>query len=350
MILSQGGRPPQPNPSPGRDSEDQTRNRERRFGEKKPAHQGEGPGAHALVLAAHGSHADPECNARVRRWARELARRLPFDEVHAAFHQGTPVFAEVLDQLEAATVTIVPVMTSAGYYATQVLPRELAKNFTYPDKRVHLTPPVGTHSAMAPLLRRRVMVLAEDFGFESSRATVVLVGHGTPRRPASRLATLALADELRATEAAGQVLATFLDDEPRIATVPEAADGDPLLVIPFFIGVGMHPARDVPAACGSAANEATRRALAKGASPWERDSAALPREERIGRKRFIFDQPVGCDEGVTDILAALAGESFTARSEPSPSEPTPSEPWSQAQGARSATGPLKQPGHGEPAS
>ena len=85
------------------------------------------PVSRALVLAAHGSRRDKAVNAHVRQIAESLRARRIFDEVAAAFHQGEPGFDEVLDELRADEITVVPLFTSAGHFTQVVLPEALAR-------------------------------------------------------------------------------------------------------------------------------------------------------------------------------------------------------------------------------
>ena len=128
----------------------------------------------ALVLAAHGSRRDPAANALVRRLAQALRERRLFDEVAVAFHQGEPGFESVLDELESEAVTVVPVMTSAGHYAEVVLPEALARNRRHDSVRLRVTPPVGSHPGIAPLVARRVSELLRDHALGRGEAAVLL--------------------------------------------------------------------------------------------------------------------------------------------------------------------------------
>ena len=151
----------------------------------------------ALVLAAHGSRRDPAANALVRRLAQAVRERRLFAEVAVAFHQGEPGFDAVLDELEAEAVTVVPVMTSAGHYADKVLPEALARSRRHSSVRLRVTPPVGSHPGIAPLVARRVSELLREYTLSRAETAVLLAGHGTRRHPASREITLQLAETLR---------------------------------------------------------------------------------------------------------------------------------------------------------
>ncbi len=208
----------------------------------------------ALVLAAHGSRRDPAANALVRRLAEAARAHRLFDEVAVAFHQGEPGFDTVLDELTAEEVTIVPVMTSAGHYSEVVLPQALARNRRFAGVRLRQTPPVGTHPGLPALVARRVSELLRDHGFDRSTTSLLLLGHGTPRHPASREATLVLAETLRRRRVAGEVLAGFLDDDPPPADALQATSFKRVFVLPFLIGGSAHASEDIPAALEPARN------------------------------------------------------------------------------------------------
>ena len=240
----------------------------------------------ALVLAAHGSRRDPAANALVRRLAQAVRERRLFAEVAVAFHQGEPGFDAVLDELEAEAVTVVPVMTSAGHYADKVLPEALARNRRHSSVRLRITPPVGSHPGIAPLVARRVSELLRDYTLSRAETAVLLAGHGTLRHPASRETTLQLAETLRRRGVASEAVAAFLDDEPALADALAEIRSDAVVVIPFLIG-GSHAAEDVPRAIGLEPGE-------------------LPLVGRQGRARIVVDQAVGMLPGIVDIIVDLA--------------------------------------------
>jgi uroporphyrin-III C-methyltransferase len=239
----------------------------------------------ALVLAAHGSRREPGANALVRRLAESLRGRRLFDEVAVAFHQGEPGFDAVLDELTADEVTVVPFLTSAGYYSEVVLPEALARNRRFAEVRLRQTPPVGTHAGVAPLVARRVTELIRDQSAERDQIGLVLVGHGTPRHPQSRTATEHLADVLRRRRAAGRVVAAFLDDEPSVEQAVAGLAGRAVLVVPFLIGGGAHTLEDLPRLLG------------------------LPQGEQTGQvdgRVIMVDHPVGSYVGLDEIVLDLA--------------------------------------------
>jgi uroporphyrin-III C-methyltransferase len=241
----------------------------------------------ALVLAAHGSRHDPAANALVRRLAQVVRERRLFDEVAAAFHQGEPGFDAVLDELVSDAVTVVPVMTSAGHYADVVLPEALERNRRFADVRLRVTPPVGGHAGIAPLVARRVSELLRDHGLARPAATLLLAGHGTRRHAASRETTLQLAETLRRRGVAGTVITGFLDDDPGLPEALAGANGGPVLVLPFLIGGGAHAAEDIPRAIG----------LEPEPTPFLR---------RADGRLILVDDAVGTLPGIVDVIVDLA--------------------------------------------
>jgi uroporphyrin-III C-methyltransferase len=234
----------------------------------------------ALVLAAHGSRRDPRANALVRRLAEGVRSRRLFDEVAVAFHQGEPRFDGVLDELHADEVTVVPFLTSAGHYADVVLPEALVRNHRYADVRVRQTPPVGTHAGIASLVARRVTELLRQEEIPRQSASLVIVGHGTPRHRESRTSALQLAATLRLRRVAGEVLAAFMADDPPLDLVLGSAALPHVVVVPFLIGGGHHVTEDLPRLLG------LKR---EGVAP-----------------RVILDQPVGAYPGLVEIIIDLA--------------------------------------------
>jgi sirohydrochlorin cobaltochelatase len=244
----------------------------------------------ALVLAAHGSRHEPTVNAQVRAWAAQAAVRNAFDEVAVAFHQGSPTFAEVLDSLTSDEVTVVPVMTSAGYYSDIILPRELARNRRFADMRVHITNPIGTHPHVLAMIAARARELMRGCPFPPEEASIALVGHGTPRHPASRDSTFALAKKLRAHGMFGEVIGLFLDDEPAVEELLRLATRPNILIMPFLIAAGPHATSDIPRRIGLSL----------------RGESGPPFMGTIAGRRVLCDVPFGSYAKIIDLIMDLA--------------------------------------------
>jgi len=285
----------------------------------------------ALVLAAHGSRNEPAVNEQIRQLARRLSEFLPFDEVAVAFHQGSPAFSEVLDTLKSKVVTVIPYMTSAGYYCDTVLPRELARSPRFDSANVQITAPIGLHRDVPSLIASRAALLLESFRLVPAATALVLVGHGTPRHPASRDSTIALAAALRTeprpsvrapqTEPrplgsgrqdwcnrkrpelhldaplCSEVISVFLDDVPPVEKTLALAMQPNIMVLPFLIAPGPHATIDIPKRIGI-------------------DVGAIrppPLAASIGSRRVVIDIPFGSYPGMIDLIESVARESSSRR-------------------------------------
>ncbi len=244
----------------------------------------------ALILAGHGSRDDSAANALAVGYAERLSTLGLFDEVTAAFYYGAPTFAEVLDGLIADEITVVPLMTSRGYYSEVVLPRELARSRRFSSVRVRLTHPVGTHPEMVSLVERRVRRQMARLHLASGETDMVLVGHGTARHEHSRDATLALTDSLKQSGICRDVLPAFLDDNPLVETALSRSRQPNVIVEPFLIGGGQHAGRDVPTRIGLD--------VAEGAEP--------PYVGNVSGTYVICNGATGMDDGILDLIADLA--------------------------------------------
>lgn len=244
----------------------------------------------ALILAAHGSRDDRAVNEVLRDYARQLAALDLFQETTVAFHHGRPHFHEVLDRLGADEVVVVPVMTSEGYYAEEVLPRELSRARRFRDVRLRITRPVGTHPGMVTLVAGRVGEVLRSQALDPTETTLALVGHGTERNARSRSATIDLARSLEPLGLCHEVLVAFLDEEPLVETLLKRATRRQLLVIPFLISAGPHSIYDTPRRLGMD--------LEPGTSP--------PLVQRVGDRLIVCDAAIGLHPGILPLIIDLA--------------------------------------------
>jgi hydroxymethylbilane synthase len=254
----------------------------------------------ALILAAHGSRHEPAANDAIRQMADALTQRLAFDDIVAAFHQGEPTFANVLDRIDADDVTVIPIMTSEGYYCDEFLPAQLRLNRRFQEIRLVQTPPIGVHPGISRLVARRAEELAGQCGLTSTTTTLAIVGHGTPRHPQSRAATELLVQSLQLQGSLAQVVAAFLDDQPPVEQIPSLAQNPDIIVIPFLISAGPHATRDLPQRLGIHRS----------------DDVGPPIGSRTDRRRIICDRPIGADPRLLDIVADVARDSLRKRNSP----------------------------------
>ncbi|MFB6310015.1 MAG: CbiX/SirB N-terminal domain-containing protein [Salinirussus sp.] len=198
-----------------------------------------------IVIAAHGSLEDGRAAAPAHAHAERLRAQGVADAVRVGFWKEEPALRSVVQSIETGAATVVPLLTSEGYFAREVfpteleLPRESAVTLRYTD-------PIGTHPSVATVIDDRVATHADH----PESTTVILVGHGTERNPRSAAATRRHADRVQARGTYAAVHAAFLDDDPAVVDVLERVSTNEVVVVPVFIADGPHAAEDVPASFG----------------------------------------------------------------------------------------------------
>ncbi|MDZ7731636.1 MAG: CbiX/SirB N-terminal domain-containing protein [Natrialbaceae archaeon] len=122
-----------------------------------------------------------------------------FEEVRTVFWKETPALHDAQAVTSGEEIYVVPVLTSEGYFADQVFPRELGES----DASVQYTDPVGTHVALRAVIQDRIEATATG---PRGDVGIALVGHGTERNEQSALATKAHARRLRASGTVAEVV------------------------------------------------------------------------------------------------------------------------------------------------
>lgn len=116
---------------------------------------GAGP-ADAVVVLGHGTRRDSESEMNVLAMADLVAARHLFAEVSVAFIDQEPGMLTMLERVHATRVFVVPLFIAEGWHVGETIPADLALDGpeTRRDGRVvHYTPPVGTHPALAAVVR-----------------------------------------------------------------------------------------------------------------------------------------------------------------------------------------------------
>ena len=202
----------------------------------------------ALVLVGHGSHLNPDSARPVFEHADRIRETDAFDEVREAFWKEEPTLREVLRTLASDDVYVVPFFMSDGYFADRVIPRELriADGWTLDvDKQVRYAEPVGTHDAIADVIVGRAESVTGDPDVGKG-AGLAVVGHGTERHEDSAKSTQYHADRVRDRDRFDEVGAFFMDEEPRVESIPGSFVTQDVVVVPLFVADGYHTQEDIP--------------------------------------------------------------------------------------------------------
>jgi len=229
-----------------------------------------------LVIAAHGSHLNPDSARPAFAHGDRIRATDGFAEVREAFWKEEPGFREALRTVATDEVVVVPLFVSEGYFTEEVIPRELRLEGWDPDlwdsagtsaghatleaadtgQRVHYTGPVGTHDAMSDVIVRRAESVTGDPDVGEGVGLAV-VGHGTDRNENSAKAIEYHADRIAERDRFAEVAALFMDEAPDVTDLTDVFDSEDIVLVPLFIADGYHTQEDIPEDVGLTADYRT---------------------------------------------------------------------------------------------
>ena len=261
----------------------------------------------ALIVLGHGTTMNDDSAAPVFQHAAELRRRKLFGEVREAFWKQEPQIKSVVAELQSPRVFIVPLFISEGYFASEVIPRELGFDLTDdPASRIMCRDsratfycvPVGTHDSMTQIILNRARDVVAKFPFPRAPrpavTTLFIAGHGTERSKHSRDAVVTQAERIRTTNLFAEVDAVFMDEAPRILGCQTRAKARHVVVVPFFISDGLHVVEDIPVLLGEAERVVKER-HASGQPTWRNPT------EKHGKLTW-YSPAVGSEPGIADVI------------------------------------------------
>lgn len=255
-----------------------------------------------LVLLGHGSTQNDASGVPVFQHAAELRRRGIFGDVWEGFWKQSPQVKEVLAGLPSGRVIIVPLFISEGYFASELIPKELGfvngSKLVTPQRQMIYCLPVGTHESMTSVLLARAHQVVDNFPFprapKTKDITLFIAGHGTERNENSRKAIDRQVELIRAKNIYADVHAVFMEEAPRIAECYPLAKTRNLVVVPFFISDGLHTQEDIPVLLGEPERIVKER-LQFGQPTWRNPT------ERNG-KLVWYAAAVGTDPSMAEVI------------------------------------------------
>ena len=225
-----------------------------------------------------------------------------FASVQEAFWKQEPHIKKILAEITAPRVFIVPVFISEGYFASEVIPRELGfsadPRLETSGSRLFYCPPIGTHDRMTEIILNRAREVVEKFPFprppKPKDITLFIAGHGTERNENSRKAIERQMELIREKNLYAAVYAVFMEESPRITDCYALAQTRNLVVVPFFISDGMHVQEDIPALLGEPERIVKQR-LDAGQPIWRN-----PTERKD--KLVWYGAAVGTEPELADVI------------------------------------------------
>jgi sirohydrochlorin cobaltochelatase len=211
----------------------------------------------ALVVAGHGSTLNEDSSAPTFQHADTLRRRGLFAEVHECFWKEEPHFRDVLRQIEAERVYVVPNFISEGYFTEQVVPRELGvtgRVSKIDGREVYYCDPVGIHPDMKGVLLHRAGEILGGEPVDLKETCLFIAGHGTSQNQNSTKIVYRQAELIGEMGIYGECRAFFMEQAPFVKDWAELTAKKNVIVVPFFISDGLHSYDDIPVLLGISAN------------------------------------------------------------------------------------------------
>jgi sirohydrochlorin cobaltochelatase len=257
-----------------------------------------------LVVLGHGTELNENSAAPVFQHAAELRRRTIFAGVREAFWKQEPQIKRILTEISAPRIFIAPLFISEGWFATEIIPKELGFSFQENLKlKTHNSElfycrPVGSHDSMTKVILSRANEVVKQFPFprapKNSETTLFIAGHGTEKNENSRRAIERQVELIRGMKIYAVVRAIFLEESPRIDECYSLTETRNMIVVPFFISDGLHTQEDIPVLLGEAKRIVEQR-IATGQPAWRNPT------EKNGK--LVWCSPaVGTEPLLADVI------------------------------------------------
>jgi sirohydrochlorin cobaltochelatase len=266
-----------------------------------------------LVVLGHGTERNAASAAPVFQHAAELRRRNIFAGVREAFWKQEPQIKTVLAGIPAPRVFIAPLFISEGYFASELIPRELGfssvPSILKPQSStLFYCRPAGSHDSMTGVVLSRAAEVVKQFPFprapKPQDITLFIAGHGTGKNENSRRTIERQVELIWAMKIYAAVRAIFLEESPRIADYHALARTKNLVVVPFFISDGLHTQEDIPVLLGEPERLVKER-LAAGQPAWRNPT------EKDG-KLIWYSPAVGTEPHIADVILERVREAAGA--------------------------------------
>ena len=116
------------------------------------------PGRRALVLLGHGTDLNKNSGGVIYLNAERTRERDLYDLVEVGFLDQEPEIGEVVENVEAENIVLIPVFIAEGWHTRETIPEDLSLTgevTVREDKTIYYGAPVGTHPSMADLIAAR---------------------------------------------------------------------------------------------------------------------------------------------------------------------------------------------------
>src|SRR5215212_5360853 len=164
------------------------------------------PGQRALVLLGHGTDLNKSSGGVIYLNAGRIRERGVYDLVEVGFLDQEPGIGEVVENVEAENVILIPMFIAEGWHTRETIPKDLGLTCEVTvreHKTIFYGAPVGTHPSMANLIAARARETVRE---EQVAGSVTWALSARSRAAASREAFAAWIEASVEGRVFGQVL------------------------------------------------------------------------------------------------------------------------------------------------
>ena len=203
-----------------------------------------------LLLVSHGVRG-PSAPASARAH-RKLAEQLQalgrFNQIRWGYLACEPYLKDVVSDLQSKTVMVLPMLMSDGHFSKNVIPEILrahgVASLRDNSQQMIQCQPLGLSTKMTDVMFAHVLAHCRQHGLAAGDVSLVVIGHGSSKGDASRLAMSMHVSEMKRSEAFKSVHEAYLEEAPDLPGVLRGISGD-VLVMGYFANYGVHATEDV---------------------------------------------------------------------------------------------------------
>jgi sirohydrochlorin cobaltochelatase len=244
-----------------------------------------------LLLAAHGS-SQHDGNNPILRLAETLHEQKIFNEVLCGFLRQQPFLRNVLSQIQATELSVIPMFSGFGYITDTLIPKALGQVSN--EITVHLYDPIGVHPNIPMIMAKRASSIIKEHGLHPAEVTVLVVAHGHTKNFQNADQTNAMAADLKKIMNGITTSTAFIEEAPLISDWPKFTTAEHLIVLPYMIGGGLHTQEDVP--------------IMLGLNSGNYDKTPVTGPLSAHGKTIWYCRAFGFEEALSDIIVGIVSE------------------------------------------
>lgn len=203
-----------------------------------------------LLLVGHGVRGPcaPASVGPHKDLVRQLREQGGFNEIRWGYLTCEPYVEDVIASFNSEAIYVLPMLMCDGYFSRNTIPERLQLSgvTSHLDNGQDIIQclPVGLSTKMADLMVDHMVSHCTNTGLNPKETTVVVIGHGSSKDNASRLAVSMQVEHIAHAGKFKAAHDAYLEEFPDLPSVLKAIRG-PALVMGYFANCGKHAMDDI---------------------------------------------------------------------------------------------------------